>query len=333
MRWMLPLLQLVFWTTVSAAPSTGPYGQELEGFDYPFPVQRHSFESQGEVLSMAFMDVAPPVPNGRTVVLLHGKNFCAATWGVTITRLTAAGFRVIAPDQIGFCKSSKPARHQFTFHQLAANTRALLESRGVGRAIVVGHSMGGMLAARHALLFPGSVERLVMVNPLGLEDWLAEGVPYASVDQSYRNELRTTAETLRNYQLRYYYNGRWKPEYDQWVDMAAGLYGGSGRERVAWNQALTLDMIFTQPVLYEFPRLRVPTALFIGGMDRTAPGAARAPAEVAQRLGDYPALGRRAAAAIPGAKLVEFPDLGHSPQVEAPDRFHDALLEVLRDPG
>lgn len=333
MRCMLLPLYMVLCATVSAAQPAGPYGQELEGFDYPFPVQRQTFESQGQVLSMAFMDVAPAVANGRTVVLLHGKNFCAATWGVTIARLSAAGFRVIARDQIGFCKSSKPERYQFSFHQLAANTRALIESRGVGRAIVVGHSMGGMLAARHALMFPGSVERLVMVNPLGLEDWLAEGVPYATVDQSYRNELRTTAETIRNYQLRYYYNGRWKPEYDQWVDMAAGLYGGSGRERVAWNQALASDMIATQPVLYEFPHLRVPTALFIGSMDRTAPGAARARAEIAQRLGDYPVLGRRAAAAIPGAMLVEFPDLGHSPQVEAPDRFHDALMEVLRDPG
>ena len=333
MRRMLLPLHMVFCATVSAAQPAGPYGQELEGFDYPFPVQRHTFESQGQVVSMAFMDVAPAVANGRTVVLLHGKNFCAATRGVTIARLSSAGFRVIAPDQIGFCKSSKPERYQFSFHQLAANTRALIESRGIGRAVVVGHSMGGMLAARHALMFPGSVERLIMVNPLGLEDWLAEGVPYATVDQSYRSELRTTAETIRNYQLRYYYNGRWKPGYDQWVDMAAGLYGGSGRERVAWNQALASDMIATQPVLYEFPRLRVPTALFIGGMDRTAPGAARAPAEIAQRLGDYPVLGRRAAAAIPGATLVEFPDLGHSPQVEAPDRFHDALMEVLRDPG
>jgi pimeloyl-ACP methyl ester carboxylesterase len=332
MRWTLPLLQMVFWMTASAAQAAGPYGPELEGFDYPFPVQRHTFESQGQTLSMAFMDVAPDVPNGRTVVLLHGKNFCAATWGVTIGRLTAAGFRVIAPDQIGFCKSSKPERYQFTFHQLAANTRALLESRGVTRAVVLGHSMGGMLAARLALMHPDTVEQLIMVNPLGLEDWLAEGVPYATVDQLFRGELRTTAETIRNYQLKYYYNGRWKPEYDQWVEMAAGLYAGSGRERVAWNQALTMEMIFTQPVLYEFLRLLVPTVLFIGGMDRTAPGAARAPAEIAQRLGDYPVLGRRAAAAIPGAKLVEFPDLGHSPQVEAPDRFHDALLEILRNP-
>ena len=69
--------------------------------------------------------------------------------------------------------------------------------------------------------------------------------------------------------------------------------------------------------------------LMIGGKDRTAPGANRAAPEVAARLGDYPVLGRRAAEAIPDAQLVEFPALGHSPQVESPDDFHAALLQHL----
>ena len=86
----------------------GPaYGPELEGFDYPWPVVRYRFRSQNQELEMAYMDVKPARPNGRTAVLLHGKNFCAATWQATITALTDAGYRVIAPDQIGFCKSSK----------------------------------------------------------------------------------------------------------------------------------------------------------------------------------------------------------------------------------
>ena len=311
---------------VAAAPV---YGPELEGFEYPFAVERHAFVSQGRELSMAFMDVTPRQPNGRTVVLLHGKNFCGATWEDTIRGLSADGFRVIVPDQIGFCRSTKPAQYQFTFHQLAANTHALLAARGVTRATVIGHSMGGMLAARYALMYPEAVERLVMVSPLGLEDWKAEGVPYATVDQNFANERRTTAESLRAYQLRYYYNGQWRPEYDRWIGMTAGLYAGPGGERVAWNQALTTDMIFTQPVVHEFGLLRVPTVLMIGGLDRTAPGAARASPEVAARLGRYPDLGRRAAAAIPGARLIEFPDLGHSPQVEAPARFHEALRDAL----
>lgn len=78
---------------------------------------------------MAYLDVAPTgKPNGHTAVLLHGKNFCAATWEQTIAALSTAGYRVIAPDQVGFCKSSKPAAYQFSFAQLADNTQALLKS-------------------------------------------------------------------------------------------------------------------------------------------------------------------------------------------------------------
>lgn len=314
------------------------YGLELEGFDYPYPVKRFEFVSQGRPMAMAYMDVAPKssvgeTANGRTVVLLHGKNFCAATFERQIAALSEAGFRVVAVDQIGFCKSSKPEGYQFSFHQLAANTNALLTSLGIEKAVVLGHSMGGMLAARYALMFPAATTRLVMVNPLGLEDWKAEGVPYATVDQLYRGELKTTYDTVKAYQLKFYYDGRWKPDYDRWAEMNAGMYHGAGRERVAWIGALTHEMIYTQPIVYEFPKIAVPTTLMIGQTDRTAPGANRAPPEVAQRLGDYAALGARAAAAIPGAELVALPGRGHAPHIEAPEEFDAALLKALGAPS
>ena len=91
-------------------------------------------------------------------------------------------------------------------------------------------------------------------------------------------------------------------------------------------------MVFNQPVVYELPQLRVPTILFIGQRDRTTIGKDLATPELARRLGNYPALGRRAAAAIPAARLVEFADLGHSPQVEHPERFNAALLDALSRP-
>jgi pimeloyl-ACP methyl ester carboxylesterase len=307
------------------------YGARLEGFDYPHTVELFQLTAQGQPLEMAFMDVAPERPNGRTVVLLHGKNFCAATWEGTIARLVAEGFRVIAPDQIGFCKSSKPAAFQYSFHALAANTKALLDQRGVTKAIVVGHSMGGMLASRFALMYPEATEKLVMVNPLGLEDWKAKGVPYQQISQAFEGEKKTTSDTIKAYQQRVYYSGQWKPDYDRWVSMGAGMYRGPGGEAVTWSQALTSDMIFTQPVVYEFPLIQVPTVLFIGLTDKTAPGGNRAPKEIAATLGDYTRLGKQAAEAIPGAKLVEFADLGHSPQIQDPERFHSAFLEQLRD--
>ncbi|WIH06012.1 alpha/beta hydrolase [Xanthomonas translucens pv. graminis] len=335
----LPLLAALAAALLLAPPSHAAtpaprYGAQLEGFDYPYPLARYDFASQRQPLQMAYLDVAPSgTPNGRTVVLLHGKNFCAATWESAIAALTAAGYRVIAPDQIGFCKSSKPQAYQFSFAQLAANTHALLQHAGVTRAVLVGHSMGGMLAAHYALQYPQDVSQLLLVNPIGLEDWKAAGVPWRSVDAWYAKELKTDAASIKQYQQSVYYGGQWKPAYERWVTMQAGLYAGAGRERVAWNQALTSDMVFNQPVVQQFAQLRVPTTLFIGQRDRTAIGKDLAPPALAKTLGDYPALGKRAAAAIPGATLVEFADLGHAPQVEAPPRFNAALLQALAAPG
>ncbi|KAK0332218.1 hypothetical protein LTR94_025782, partial [Friedmanniomyces endolithicus] len=125
------------------------YGPRLEGFTYPYPVQTHAFESQRQALEMAFMDVAPRgAANGRTVVLLHGKNFCGATWAQTIDVLAEAGYRVIAVDQVGFCKSSKPSAYQFSLAQLALNTMGLINRLGVEKPIIIGHSMGGYGTAR-----------------------------------------------------------------------------------------------------------------------------------------------------------------------------------------
>lgn len=282
-------------------------------------------------MHMAYMDVRPPRANGSTVVLLHGKNFCAATWEETIRVLGEAGYRVIAPDQIGFCKSTKPARYQYSFQQLARNTHALLASLGIGRVFVMGHSTGGMLAMRYALMYPDETQQLVLVNPIGLEDWKAKGVPSLSVDEWYERELATSADRIRRYEQETYYVGRWRAEYEPWVQMLAGMNRGPGKQQVAWNSALIYDMIFTQPVVYEMGRIKAPTLLLIGDKDTTAIAKDVAPAEVKAKIGLYPELGKFAAKAIPNATLVEFPELGHAPQMQDPVAFHEALLKGLAE--
>ena len=313
----------------AAANETPQYGAELEGFEYLHPVKRFNFSSQQQDLQMAYLDVPAESPNGRTVVLLHGKNFCAGTWEDSIERLTSEGYRVIAPDQVGFCKSSKPRSYQFSFHQLASNTHALLESLDLDQVTVMGHSMGGMVSTRFALMYPEFTEQLVMVNPIGLEDWKAKGVPYSTVDEVYASEQKKNAEGIRRYQQSTYYVGHWEPAYDRWVNMLAGMYAGEDGDLVAWNQALTADMVFTQPVVHEFADIQVPTLLLIGEKDNTAIGKGRASDDVKKTLGHYDVLGEQAAAAIPDATLVEFSDLGHSPHIQESDRFHDALFKGL----
>lgn len=308
------------------------YGPELQGFDYPYPVAQFEFSSQRQKMHMAYMDVHPKQEDGRTVVLLHGKNFCAATWQATIETLVAAGYRVLAPDQTGFCKSTKPAHYQYSFQQLARNTHALLISLGIRRCTLVAHSTGGMIAVRYGLMYPGETQQLVLVDPIGLEDWKALGVPSISLDDWYARELKTNADAIRNYERDTYYAGQWRPEYEQWVQMLAGLNAGPGKQLVAWNSAAIYDMIYTQPVIYEFPQISVPTVLMIGDKDTTAIGKDLAPPALRATLGRYPELGKRAAAMIPHAKLIEFPELGHAPMIQDPAAFHKALVNALSAP-
>lgn len=322
-------LLLTLYGSAAMAADTPSYGERLEGFDYAWPTQNFAFTSQQQALEMAYLDVRPAKANGRTIVLMHGKNFCAGTWETTIKTLTSAGYRVIAPDQIGFCKSTKPQHYQYSFQQLADNTHALLNQLGIERVTLIGHSTGGMLATRYSLMYPQQVEKLVMVNPIGLEDWKVRGVPYQSVDKWYQRELKTNADGIRKYEKNTYYVGQWKPEYERWVTMLAGLNNGPGKESVAWNSALLYDMIYSQPVIYEFGELKMPVLLMIGTKDNTAIGKDTATAENQKKLGNYARLGKDAAKRIPHATLVEFDDLGHAPQMQDPSRFHAELLKGL----
>ncbi|MBI1395692.1 MAG: alpha/beta fold hydrolase [Betaproteobacteria bacterium] len=325
LRFLLVSLCLVTGTSHAAEG----FDRRLSEYAYPYPVSIFAFDSQRQHLEMAYMDVAPEKPNGETVLLLHGKNFSGAYWGSTIAALVALGYRVVVPDQIGFGKSSKPAAFQFTFQELARQTRLLLDARGVHSVHVVGHSMGGMLATRFALMYPEITRSLSLVNPIGLEDWKVK-VPYTSVDVLYQHELAKTPESVKAYMQKVYFGGSWKPDYDPLLDIAVGWLRGPDYPAIAWDSALTYDMLFTQPVVYEFPDIRVPTLLIIGQRDRTAPGRNLVPREVAETIGHYPELGRAAARAIPGARLVELDGVGHVPQFEAFDRYIAALTGFLR---
>ncbi len=304
------------------------FGIRLEQVRYPFPVNTLRLESQRESLEMAYMDIAPESPNGRSVLLLHGKNFNGYYWESTARALLTAGYRVVIPDQIGFGKSSKPRRYQFSFQQLALNTRALLDHLGIRTASVVGHSMGGMLAVRFALMFPDRVEKLALINPIGLEDW-KRIVPYRSIDEWYASELKVTPDQQKQYQIESYYHGDWRPEYERWVRLATGWLNSPDYPAVAWNSALTYDMIFTQPVCYEFADLVMPTLLVVGSLDRTAIGKQWVSEEIRATLGNYPELAKKAAAEIPECRLEILEGIGHVPQIEAPDVLFPILLEFL----
>ena len=183
-----------------------PLDAELSTVKYPFPVQFKELKNQGQQFKMAFMDVKPARPNGKTIILLHGKNFNGYYFEQTAKVLQKEGFRVIIPDQIGFGKSSKPKQYQFSFQQLAENTKSIMDDLKIERFMVLGHSMGGMLATKMAVMYPENVEKLILENPIGLEDY-RNFSPYQNIDKLYASELKNTYQSYKDYQLKFYYDG------------------------------------------------------------------------------------------------------------------------------
>ncbi|WP_153630717.1 alpha/beta fold hydrolase [Prolixibacter sp. SD074] len=329
-NWILTML--IIWPLMAMAQpdKIKPLDAMLTDYRYPYPVSYLDLHIQNQDLKMAYMDVMPANYNHKNIMLLHGKNFNGAYWGQTIKALTAKGYRVIVPDQIGFGKSSKPAHFQYSFQQLASNTKALLDHIGVKHTAVLGHSMGGMLATRFALMYPQVTDKLILENPIGLEDYKLK-VPYKSITWWYQNELKKSYASIRKYMLGSYYAGHWKPAYDEWVNILAGWTQSKDYPVVAWNSALTYDMIFTQPVVYEFKNIKCPTLLIIGTRDRTALGKPLVSDSVRATMGLYNKLGKETQAKIPGSKLVEIPGIGHLPHIEAFPKFIRPLENFLRE--
>jgi len=323
-------ISLLLLLPLFSQSQTKPMDVDLKGLEYPFPVKYLRLDIQKQQFQMAYMDLEPAKSNGKAIILLHGKNFSSAYWKQTAEALLEAGYRVVMPDQIGFGKSSKPQWFQYSFQQLATNTKILLDTLGIEKVVVLGHSMGGMVAVRFTLMFPETVSKLVLENPIGLEDYKMK-VPYQTVDELYQKELKQTTASIKKYQLTSYYDNKWKPEYDQWLNLTAGGTQNKDFPLIAWNNALTTDMIITQPVVYELPNIKVPTLLIIGQRDRTALGKDLVSPEVKETMGYYPELGIQTKAKIPDSELIEIEGIGHLPHIESFDRFIKPLLAFLNN--
>ena len=303
---------------------------DLKGYAYPFEVKTYAFESQGTALEMAYMYL-PARKDLPTVVLMHGKNFNGAYWKQTARHLQTLGYGVLMPDQIGFGKSSKPTDYQYSFSQLALNTRNLIESLGLEKVILTGHSMGGMLASRFALSYPALTASLILINPIGLEDYL-DYTSYPEISDAYEREFAKTGDDIVAYQKANYYDGQWSADYEALTVPLVGWQNGPDKEQIAYVAALTYDMILTQPVIDDFELISVPTTLIIGTRDTTGPNRGNKKPGVTHKLGQYDLLGDKAAALIPDSFLIELDGLGHLPQIEDFDAFAPAFdLALTRE--
>jgi pimeloyl-ACP methyl ester carboxylesterase len=276
---------------------------------------------------MAYMDIPPTgTANGRTAVLLHGKNFDSSYWFGPIKWLTQAGFRVVVPDQVGFNKSSKPDL-DYAFELLGANTIALLDFLQIRTVVLVGHSTGGMLATRMGVAHADRIERLVLEDPIGLVDY-REFIPPQTTETLLKVERNYTTETYRAFVAHYF--PRLPPvQYEPFVEWRMRITHSGEFERFARASALTYQMIYREPVRVLYRTLGMPVLLFAGEKDKSFPLIQYAPANKRASLPMIPEAAKSAAAELQHGQLVIVPGVGHVPHLEAPDVFREAFMKFV----
>jgi pimeloyl-ACP methyl ester carboxylesterase len=141
-------------------------------------------------------DAGPP--DGPVVVLLHGFPQFAASWRPVVDRLTAQGFRCLAPDQRGYSPGARPpGRRAYRISELVEDVRALVAASGAQRMHLVGHDWGAAVAWAFAgqhperlttlsalsVPHPAALLRAMMTSRQGLASWYMYGFQLPTVPE------------------------------------------------------------------------------------------------------------------------------------------------------
>ncbi len=245
---------------------------------------------------------------GPTVLLLHGYGESLLSWQPVFDRLDAEA-DVVALDLPGFGLSSKPAGGYAT-DSLAATVLRAMDAMGIGRAVLVGHSLGGAVAAAATLAAPSRVRGLVLVDPAVVDAPWLRGAAAAS-----ETTRRTVRRGVAEYEvLRIHFEGvhdsAWLAESDS--DMAY-LPSGDPAYRVAL-QAVLREFDFAYLTPDRAARLRLPILLLWGAYDPTV--------SLEQ--------GRALARALPTSELQVIGRSWHRPHIERPLEVAERISRFLR---
>ena len=246
------------------------------------------------------------------LVMIHGTSASLHTWEPLRERLDGQ-FRVVAYDQPGHGLTGPHPDGLYTYEGMEDGLEAVLDTHGIGRAVLVGNSMGGWVAWRAALAMPGRVAGLVLIDPAGMPtDEESEGnlafrlagnpvgravlervTPRGVVEDSLRASVSREEAVTEDAVERYWRLARRPGNREAMADMFA-----TDREDLSGRLG----------------EIRVPTLVLWGEEDGLIPVSS----------------GQRFADAMPDARLVVYPGTGHLPMEEVPDAVAEDVRAFVR---
>ena len=252
--------------------------------------------------------------NAPALLLIHGFASSTLVWSKVFLRLAEAGYRVIALDLLGYGYSAKPKNGEYTIGGQAKLLTRLLDALEIPRAIFVGSSYGGAVAATCALDYQDRVEKLVLVGtvnnnrPLAFKLMRVFGSPvFGDVVSPL---LIGSRRLLRRRMKRVYDRHSWVMD-ERRVEARHLPLRAAGTQRAIINTVRHWD---AERISRDAHLITQPTLLLWGENDREIP------------LSD----GERLHAEIPGSRLIVFLKCGHLPHEEYPEAFTNVVIDFCK---
>lgn len=261
-------------------------------------------ESFCQATNMAYLHAGE---RGPAVVLLHGWSAFKEIWWSTMLAL-APHARVYAPDMPGH--GDTPLQGSVRMGHIAERVGRFCAARGLGEIALVGHSMGGNVALELALARPDMVRRLALADPA------AEPAGMPLYTRSYLDRSRGWAALRASLALARplsQVGGRVPHNHSGGIVLPALRRVSYWARHDADALRALLDGLFANPIGPRLAEVRQPTLVISGEFDPLVP----------------PALSRRVAQAIPGARYAVIRGAAHTPMDERPREFARVLLEFL----
>jgi 3-oxoadipate enol-lactonase len=245
---------------------------------------------------------------GPTVLMLHGVGGGHLAFAPQVETLAGSGYRAVAWDMPGYGHSAPI--EPYTFKGLAQSCIGLIEALQCDQVVLVGHSMGGMVAQEVVVRRPDLVSRLVLCGtspsfgkPDG--DWQRAFVAERTAPLDAGRSMAELAEVLVPQMV----GPGALPEGVRLATHCMGLVSAATYRRA-------LECLVTFDRRAHLPAIHVPTLVVAGEFDRNAP----------------PAMMKKMAEAIAGSTYIEMKGIGHLQNLEAPEDFDGLLLNFLALP-
>jgi len=245
------------------------------------------------------------------MVLIHGFASSTLVWSNVFLKLAAAGYRVIALDMLGYGYSAKPRKGEYTIAGQAKLLVRLLDRLSIPRAIFIGSSYGGAVAATCALDYPDRVEKLILVGAVNnnrpLEFMLMRLFGSPVFGDVVSPLLIGSRRLLRRRMKRVYDQHSWVLD-ERRVDARHLPLRAAGTQRAIIRTVRAWD---AERISRDAHLIKQPTLLLWGENDSEIP------------LAD----GERLHQEIPGSRLLVFLNCGHIPHEEYPEAFTNVVTD------